>query len=308
MSYQDELTRAYGLATGTGFKPIFCPGNTCKLCSLIHPVLNFKDKHTQEQVDLAYKIRAKHQHFANICFDPDYSKVILFAFGKQIMDDLVKYQMDPVNNYYKDFAHPTMGRLMVITKVIGTNGRPQYSVTPTPQVHQLPTLGMQPHNLVKVIELLDQGEDYLPQSKLDVKSVPIRIIGFGPDQTRFFRTYKIHWGMGKDEFESIQHGQYNPFALEDLECVEPALEYNPADDKNYDTEEDIPFDISDAAPLGKGHPFVAKAEPTDGVELPVTPSNPPCYGLEFDPEDVECQECKTWKVACRDSFLERYGA
>lgn len=313
-TYREELEMVYKQSKGGTFRPAICPGSTCKLCELIRPILNFKDRYPKEVVDAAYEMRAKFQHFSNMYFDPDYDKLILFSYGKQIMDDLVKYQCDPITSQdYGDFAHPQRGRIMLVEKVIGTNGRPQYSVSPRPQIHQVPqTKGQPPYNLNQIKELIAQGVEYYPQSKLDVKTTPVRFIGFGPDQVRFFRTISMHWGISQEDFQAVQRGAYNPFNVGDLG------EGNPFEAEAGITEVGIPGDVPDFEPEFDQPPLVEEAPLPTAVEAtpappePVIPEaeagQPPCWGLEFDPEDSECLDCKTFSTSCREAFLKRYGA
>jgi hypothetical protein len=300
-TYKEELEMVYKQSRGGAFRPTVCPGSNCKLCALIRPILNFRDRYPEEVVNAANDMRAKYQHFSNICFDPDYSTVILFSYGKQIMDDLVKYQCDPITSQdYGDFAHPKRGRIILIEKVIGTNGHPQYSASPRAQIHQMPQTTAPVHNLNQLRELLEQGVEYFPQSKLDVKTTPVRFIGFGPDQSRFFRTVNTHWGISQEDFQSVQQGTYNPFNVGDIGELEEGV-----------VEETVPDDIPDFEPPFHQPPLEEK-EPEPATTMPTIPEaesgQPPCWGLEFDPEDSECVDCKTFNASCREAFLKRYGA
>lgn len=316
-SYEQELRRAYARTAGGSGKPVICLGANCKLCNLIRGIKNFKDRYDEPTVELADRMRAKEQYFSNICFDPDYGKIVLFAYGTQIMDDLAKYQLHSTSDY-KDFAHPTRGRLMVIDKTIGINKRPQYGVTPKASIHQLPNIP-EPYNLKKIAELLEQGIEYVPQWRLDTKSHVVRFIGYGQDQTRFFKTLLLHWGIQHSEFELVQQGAYSPFVATNVGSEDGLVgNLTPPPPEDLEEEEDVPMfneptqETSIEIPDSPAAPMEAVQQMIKASPSIKQSSQPPCMGKEFDPDDQECTGINgiggcEWKEPCRTEFLQRYG-
>lgn len=297
-SYNAELKRAYNTAVGAAWKPNVCPGSTCKLCGLIRPILNFQDQNDEALVKQAKDMAAKNSYFSNVCFDPDYDKVMLFSYGQHIMNDLSRYQVGPTSDYV-DFAHPETGRLMVIHKSIGSNGYPQYSVTPKVAAHKLPPIPA-PHNLKQITKLLGEGVEYLPQAKLDVKDHTVRFIGYGVDGNRFFKTVKLHWSISPEEYDMVQQGQYNPFNVADV-SEEPVVSEKdvPMFEAPQETPAESPVEMLPDTPIAER--MAKEVEPTP------EPSTPPCFTREYDPEDEECMKCKSFAAACQEGFLKKYG-
>jgi len=309
--YEEDLKRLYQNSTRGGRGgPMVCPGlRTCKLCAIIRPILNFQNNYDTATVETARRMQAQETYFSNVCFHPDYSKVILFGYGTQIGRDLSKLQIDPAYAAYKNFAHPTKGRLLIVDKSIGSNQRPQYSVTPQPQIHKLPKLGQIPHNLKDVEKLLASGIEVFRQAKLEVASHLVRMIGYGKDQTKFFSTVVFHWGISEDEFAEVQRGVYNPFQM--------TAEGSTFDEE--DTEPDIPDTILENVDSMEEADFVSppdltqvgtveEAMPQTGAS-PSEEEQPPCFGKEYDPDDDECsmENCSDWVGLCKEAFIKRYG-
>jgi len=300
-------------------KIVVCPAvfkKPCRLCELCRQT--FKSAKGTPLEEKASNYYRKFRYYSNILFPAiNPSEVVVFEYGKKILEKLMGYHMDP-NSEYKGFLDPRTGRNLVLIRRVNTTDKKKTSYDVEPRIQATPLLDMsvltklalpqyQLHQILESIESKLVTPFY--QSKLEQERTEVRFLPswFGPQYSIFYTEVMYHYGFTKDEFEAIQRGEFNPF-LEDSKSepkhetvwspvgLEPSLPTKPAQSGG-----------------GQGWGTVIQPDPPTKLVLPAqgtatvtTPKSdgvfPNCYGKEFDSEDPECvTDCAKdgWSAGCK---------
>ncbi len=316
--YEKEMMDLYKRSLGERqeFKGIVCPSiykKPCRLCELCKEVLfNRAIPKGDPRRERASSLNSKFRYYSNVMFMTDTTEVVILEYGDKIFKQLLAMQMDEVNNTWKDFFNPIVGRNLVIERIQGSTKQNVDYIVRTKDPSQivnpaiLTKLTEPIYNLTNIIELIAAGQvKPLYQSKMESK-VEVRFLPswLGPKYAfKFFQKVNYHYNISEEEFKSCQAGEINPVRLvetiserpvEKVTAVAPiipttsAVTSNPLQD----------WGLVEEKPVTK--PVAEVKDPDDDL--------PACYG-EYDETETDCiQSCADWSKGCkeyRDKLIEK---
>lgn len=301
--------------------PVVCPttfDKPCRLCDLCKAILFKRDNEGTPIRTLAGEKNRKSSYYSNVVMPTNPSEIVILQYGDTIWKKLMLYQMGPVSEI-KDFTDPRTGRNIIITKTVvgGNKRRTQYStearINPSPLLDMsiLRKLGEEQYQLHNILELIKLGkvkpfyQSMLADGPNEVRFLPSWL---GPGISKFFQLVKYHYGTTQEEFDLIQKGELDPFAgIGAGVSIEPTT---PKTWKSVDTEPPMESKPRNQA-QGMWDAYMA-APPTPQMsttshttmttEQLVEDLTPPCFGKQYDVNDIECtQRCKEqgWDEACK---------